>query len=412
MAQYGYMNRGYIAQENSKPGTRIQPWDRSYNEVEPRSDQWSRTSIVTNREGLPDYRHSPDSTIVACTPDENTKFVVTRRERIVEHVHVPLVTGYKDSSPTRGAPLVTRYKYSSPPRVVPLDTRYIESSPPRVAPLVTRYIESCPPRLAPLVTRYVERSPPRVAPLVTRYKDSSPPRVTPLVNRYKDSSPPRVAPLVTKYQNSSPPRFAPSVTKYQNSSATKGGPTKENGTINKEWSKPVNPSHERPPIVDDFIGKVQTEASRPTRMGPLNGAFWRRTPNPPNYGGTNGHSDPQKNYGTVPNGTQEPTVITTGGWTRPSRAGWATPPSHDNALGKPTNDIGTIVDYINEATKPPSDKTFTDYRFTVPPPAVPRINSSTPTIDAKEAARRYKGTMLNPDASTIAQAPPTNAFGY
>ncbi|XP_043708031.1 uncharacterized protein LOC122657399 [Telopea speciosissima] len=278
MAGYGYKNRGYVAQEKSRSGTTIQPWGSSYNGVEERSDQWRNTGFPTNYEGCQDHRCSPviidaegrKHAIVACTPEDNTQYIVTKRETRGEQVHAPLVTRYKDSSPTRM------------------------------------------------------------------------------------------------------------------------GPTKDYGTIKKEWSSPVNPSYERPPIVDEFIGKVQTEASRPTRMGPLNGAYWRRTPNPPCHDGTNGYCDR----------TQDPTVITTGGWTRPSRVGWATPPSYDSPLGKPTNDIGTAVEYIKEATKPSYDKTFTtEPRFTVPSPAVPRVNFSppTPAIDSKEAARRYNGLMLKAD---------------
>ncbi|XP_031284356.1 uncharacterized protein LOC116143079 [Pistacia vera] len=87
-----------------------------------------------------------------------------------------------------------------------------------------------------------------------------------------------------------------------------------------KWHKPSSPVHDRPHT------KLQTEASGP-RFSPLSASHWRQIiqQNYDDYHRKNG-------IGT------EPTMITSGGWSRPSRTGWASPP--DTLLSKPKNDIG------------------------------------------------------------------------
>ncbi|CBI34242.3 unnamed protein product, partial [Vitis vinifera] len=176
-----------------------------------------------------------------------------------------------------------------------------------------------------------------------------------------------------------------------------------------EWGRPSSPVHDRPPEVEQFITKIQTEVSEvPTRHGPLTAMNWRQHHNPPKaLNGTGGYGE-YGNYGkddywNKPNsniiirsdpsdgdddyyhrndGTKEPTITNSNGWGgRPKQAEWATPPG--SKLTRPTSDIGAAVEILKEAAMPSSGQPV---RFATPAPTVPKYAE---TIDSKEAARRY-----------------------
>ncbi|KAJ0078706.1 hypothetical protein Patl1_23397 [Pistacia atlantica] len=121
-----------------------------------------------------------------------------------------------------------------------------------------------------------------------------------------------------------------------------------------KWHKPSSPVHDRPHT------KLQTEASGP-RFSPLSASHWRQTPTNGNHGNT-GYGDYQnENYDGYhrKNGIgTEPTMITSGGWARPSHTGWASPP--DTSLSKPTNDIGAAMEYLTVVAKPTTFTTSPD----------------------------------------------------
>ncbi|KAK8545445.1 hypothetical protein V6N13_066727 [Hibiscus sabdariffa] len=89
----------------------------------------------------------------------------------------------------------------------------------------------------------------------------------------------------------------------------------------EKWiNQPSSAVHERPQQVEDFLTKVQTQASRPNKFTPLSATHWR----------------------------QSPTVTTeTGGgsWAKPSHGGYN--------LSQATSDIGTAMEYLKESVKPP-----------------------------------------------------------
>ncbi|KAJ4719583.1 Nodulation-signaling pathway protein isoform 1 [Melia azedarach] len=228
---------------------------------------------------------------------------------------------------------------------------------------------------------------------------------------------------------------SPFVTEYKHSSHTKVEPLNHHGHVEDNWHKPSSPVHDRPHKVDEFLTKVQTEVSQPKKFGPPS-PYWRQSPNSTGYHGhgTTGYGDYSKDWhkpsgNTIRNGDHhghyqnngsqvEPTLITSGGWARPSRSGWAVPP--DASLSRPTNDIGAAVEFLKEVAKPSSVTTSPHTRFTVPittgqkkdgygetidsreaskrygnfPPSFQSEEPYTKTIDSREAARKYKGAAV------------------
>lgn len=218
------------------------------------------------------------------------------------------------------------------------------------------------------------------------------------------------------------------------------------GVVEETWNRSSSPVHDRPPKVNDFITKLQTEGSRP-RFGPVNAANWQKSngnayrsdsPMPVEPASMNGggwsrpsHStwgtkpspttDPRFRY-TEPaypetfdrkGATPEPSMITHGGWLRPSRATWSSPPP-ESSLSKPTSDINAAIGILKEAVKPSvytaphssyNDPGFTEtidsreaarrygkFNF-ASRPYTADDNYST-TIDSREAARKYRGTAV------------------
>lgn len=94
----------------------------------------------------------------------------------------------------------------------------------------------------------------------------------------------------------------------------------------------------------------------------------------------------------VPSG---PTLITEGGWERPSQAGWKLPANQP--LTSATNDIGTTANYVRESAWTPT---------TVMAQQNPWNSASYPTfyvkkteyvnsaIDHRDAAKKYGGKFF------------------
>ncbi|PIA44575.1 hypothetical protein AQUCO_01700282v1 [Aquilegia coerulea] len=211
--------------------------------------------------------------------------------------------------------------------------------------------------------------------------------------------------------------------RYGESSPTKLGQTKGYGVHNNGWSQPLSPSH------------VQTEGI------PVGSTYWRQTHNsngyngPNSYGGSYDHGsngwkkpsgkathDPyfggyQGKHQMEHDGSQESTIITSGGWVRPSHLGWAIPPNKDIPLTRPTNDIGAAINYLQDAMKhTPVSMAPAKPWATIPTPTVPTIDSGearrrygsfsdspqaikttdrySSTIDSRKAVRRYGGQMM------------------
>ena len=250
---------------------------------------------------------------------------------------------------------------------------------------------------------------------------------TPFVNGYKHSSPehghgnPGYGHVDDKWYRSSNPD--PGRDKWYRSSSPDDGRDKWNRSSSPDdgrdkWQRSSSPDHHgRPHKVKEFLTKVQTEASLPKRFGLLSPSVWRRSPDStghhghgPGHGNTGygDYSDKSSKDGHKPsvrngdydnyyhnNGSRtEPTVTNSGGWTRPTRAGWGVPP--DASLSSPTNDINTAVRYLQEGARPTSVTTAPQSRVTVPITTGPRRDDYGQTIDSREAARRYGNLGSSP----------------
>ncbi|KAK8261724.1 hypothetical protein V6Z12_D13G208000 [Gossypium hirsutum] len=149
--------------------------------------------------------------------------------------------------------------------------------------------------------------------------------------------------------------------------------------VEEKWTnRPSSPVKERPQQVPDFITKVQTQASRPNKFGPLSATYWRQTP--------------------------ATTTTTVGGpWNNQSHGGgWSK--GHEANLSQPTSNINTAVEYLKEAVKPPAPR-YDGYPNTIDSReaerkygdlavGTPPIGSYGRTIDSREAARKYRGTAV------------------
>lgn len=130
---------------------------------------------------------------------------------------------------------------------------------------------------------------------------------------------------------------------------------KDYGVNNDKWRRPSSPIHERhPEEYDEFITKVPTEVSHPTKTSLPNTTNYWQTTTSPTY--TYGHH----NGGTNGYGHE-----------------WTNPKSHP--LTTTTNDIGEAVDFLRHAINavPQSQ------------PWVQKRETYTETIDSSEAAQRY-----------------------
>ncbi|CAK7340889.1 unnamed protein product [Dovyalis caffra] len=203
------------------------------------------------------------------------------------------------------------------------------------------------------------------------------------------------------------------------------------GAENK-FRRPLTSVNGRPPIVEEFITKVQADASR-AKADPWDASHRRQSPKFKGYDGytdgydehngfhnqrfrkSNGRAHRNDNYDDYyrrQGSNMEPNMNTGGGWGRPSHSTWAAPPNA--SLSGATNDIGAAAALLKEVAKP-SVTTSPQYRYREPaykdaidskeaarrygnfnfssrPYA--RDDSFTPTIDSREAARKYRGSEV------------------
>lgn len=151
--------------------------------------------------------------------------------------------------------------------------------------------------------------------------------------------------------------------------------------------RPSSPAEDRPQEVEDFLAKVQTEASRPSRFP--NAANWRQVLAPPSNANNGDNNNNNKDdYSRKNDAATEPTTVTTGGWARPSRSAWrAAPASREGTLGKPTSDIAEAMENLKEAATGLSVASGGPPQFSRNP--APKREAYAETIDSREAARRY-----------------------
>ncbi|TXG65802.1 hypothetical protein EZV62_007077 [Acer yangbiense] len=387
MSGFGYMNRG-SSTINSGLGPRTNDW--SSNTTTYDSDHVCRPVII-DAEG----RKHP---IVSYAP---TEAYITETETIVQRVHAPVVTQYQYSSPAEGT------MYARPISPIRDRPQYQTHSP---------------------FSEYNKHSSPTNgthSPYGEYNKHSSPTNGThsPYGEYNKHSSPTNGthSPFAEYNKLSSPTNgnHSPFTEYNKHSSPTKVVvPLKDHGYGEDKWhSKPLSPVHERPQKVEEFITKVQIDASRPNRF-PLSSNVWRQSPNSDKgyHGNTTGYgrdysdlsskesykpsvhtirNEDYDDYNYRRNDTpKEPTMNTSGGWIRPNQSAWASPPN--SSLSKPTNDIGTAMEILKESARPTPVTTTAPYsRFTVPLSTGPKRDGYSNTIDSKEAQRRYANSNLS-----------------
>ncbi|KAE9449647.1 hypothetical protein C3L33_18453, partial [Rhododendron williamsianum] len=245
-------------------------------------------------------------------------FVTTRTERIVEHVRAPVVVTDYDT-------------YGSQARVEPLK-EYGVTNDKRYNPSTTVYDRP----------EYGYNSPSKMEP-VRNYGVANDNWRGSSLNAGQDRP---------EYGYNSPSRMEP-VRNY--------GVANDNGR-----GSSLNAGQDRPQKVEDFVTKVQTEVSRPTRTGLLSPNLWR---NPPSstaqgYGATNGYGGEYAN--------------------------------NNNQLSGPINEIGKALEILKDTANPSSIATAAlQSRLPVLASTVaPKRDSYTDTINSREAAKRYGNLNL------------------
>lgn len=148
-----------------------------------------------------------------------------------------------------------------------------------------------------------------------------------------------------------------------------------------QWGKTTNPVHESPKKVEDILTEVQTEASRPTKPGFLNGRNWH------NLRGNNGYGG-HMNNGNQNLGKPSSDTVRYEGVVAPH-----VPHTQLTPMCGPTNDIGEAVDVLKELVKsaPPPQ-----YNFNYPELKNSITDAYPEIIDSREAQRRYG----NPNSSS------------
>lgn len=110
------------------------------------------------------------------------------------------------------------------------------------------------------------------------------------------------------------------------------------------------------------------------------------------------HKDHNNQYGRceplveVPSG---PTLITEGGWERPSQAGWKLPANQP--LTSATNDIGTTANYVRESAWTPTTVMAQQNPWnsaSYPTFYVKKTEYVNSTIDHRDAAKKYGGKFF------------------
>ncbi|KAK9086569.1 hypothetical protein Syun_028963 [Stephania yunnanensis] len=221
----------------------------------------------------------------------------------------------------------------------------------------------------------------------------------------------RLVPQVTTYRTNSPLE----VTTYRTNVPMEVGLTKDQYSMpynnGSSWS--ASEYNNRPPRIDNFVSTIQTEASRPTKSHLESNPYWTQKPSSHSHNGINSYGKPSHDasnhkwskpardpYFEVANGIrhmvsdgnyQESHISTDGGWVRPTREGWSKPASQP--LAKPTNNIGTAIDLLKDAAGIVSAVSSgqPQRQFALPTISVPKVNTYGPTIDSREAQKKYGG---------------------
>ncbi|KAF7129159.1 hypothetical protein RHSIM_Rhsim10G0110300 [Rhododendron simsii] len=352
-------------------------------------------------------------------------FVTTRTERIVKHVRAPVVVADYNtySSQARVEPLkeygVTNDKRSNPSTTVYDRPEYWYNSPPKMEPVSNYGVANDNWRGSSLYTgqdrpEYRYNSPSKMEPVRNygvandngrgsslnagqdrpEYGYNSPSKMEPVRNYGATNDNGRGSSLNAsqdrpEYGYNSPSKMEP-VRNYgatndngRGSSLNAGQDRPEYGYYSPSKMEPVrnygatndnghgsslNAGQDRPQKVENFVTKVQTEVSRPTRIGLLSADLWR---NPPSskaqgYGATNGYGGEYANN------------------------------NNNNQLSGPINEIGKAPEILKDEAKPSSIATAAlQSRLPVLASTItPKRDSSTDTINSREAAKKYGNRNL------------------
>ncbi|KAM7476938.1 hypothetical protein LguiB_024181 [Lonicera macranthoides] len=181
-----------------------------------------------------------------------------------------------------------------------------------------------------------------------------------------------------------------------------GSPTKYE-VNNDNWQRPSSPIYDRPDDVEEFITKVQTEVSQPTRIGPLTGPYKRNPANPTDHIESTGYGDWNKpTVNAIRNERlTEPAMVNSSGWSRPAPLGWTKPAGRP--LTGPINDISEPKNFNKEADKSSS--------FTTSAPQK-RYNDNIETIGSNqrltEPVMGNSGTSWSRPAAPLGWTKPAN----
>ncbi|OVA15059.1 hypothetical protein BVC80_949g76 [Macleaya cordata] len=225
---------------------------------------------------------------------------------------------------------------------------------------------------------------------------------------------------------------------YGRSPPAKGGSEKVYGVADNRGNRPVSPPYQRSPKTDEFISDIHTDAGRPSKTGPMSIMNWRQRPNSNGYGASNnngkdgfgtniygGHRETADNgfhphfegyHGRSEMETdtkKKPTKITEVGFTKPTNNRGAAVDNWMEARKSPPAITSPIRSVTEKPTKgrpivPPTVATKEIFPstinsreaarryggFSVPPQAIKEAETYTPTIDSNKAAQMYKGQLL------------------
>ncbi|XP_050274750.1 uncharacterized protein LOC126717271 [Quercus robur] len=390
MAGSGYAYRGYS----------------TYSGVPPSSDEWSKTSYASDTD---QYLCQPvivdaeerKLAIMLATPNYIAQGYVTKVQAVVEHP-VPLVIGPKVGKDYR-------YKHRSPPMDEPVkdngykvepwkDYGYKNSFPTKAEPMKDSGYKGEPVKDYKYKTEPVKGYGYKPEPMRDYGYTAEPP--------VKDSGY-KVDPTKDYENKAEPIKDYGYKTEPKRDYGYKAEPMKEYGQVepmndykyaNDKWHRPSSPIHDRPQKVEDYTENGRRRRFQDGRQ--YNNYSLNASTNIPKEPSSDRSVKPPENLPRNGN-AMEPTMINNGGWVRPNRATWSTPPPshHDATLSKSTPDLGTAVENSKEALKPLSVSGPTP-RFSVPPMSktVPKKDAYTETIDSREAARRYNNLKYLPPA--------------
>ena len=408
MAGSGYAYRGYS----------------TYSGVPPSSDEWSKTSYASDTD---QYLCQPvivdaeerKLAIMLATPNYIAQGYVTKVQAVVEHP-VPLVIGPKVGKDYR-------YKHRSPPMDEPVkdngfkvepwkDHVYKNSFPTKAEPMKDSGYKVEPVKDYKYKTEPVKGYGYKPEPMRDYGYTAEP------VKDYGYTAEPvkdygyKVEPTKDYGNKAEPIKDYGYKTEPIRDYRYKTEPMKEYGKVkpmndykyaNDKWHRPSSPIHDRPQEVVDYNENCGSKRFQDGRH--YNNYSLNASTNIPKEPSSDCSVKPPENhprreinddYLRKNENAMEPTMINTGGWVRPNRATWSTPPPshHDATLSKSTSDLGTDVENLKEGLKPLS--VSGPPRFSVQPMSktVPKKDAYTETINSREAARRYSNSTYLPPA--------------